>query len=117
MSSPHPEGAGARAAMLQALQRAGLQPTAIDYINLHGTGTQSNDSSESRAVGGIFGANTAASSTKRAAGLALGAAGALEALICALALQHEFMPAGVNTKHLDTALKVHYLRENRAGRL
>jgi len=117
MSSPHPEGAGARAAMLQALQSARLQPTDIDYINLHGTGTQSNDSSESRAVSSIFGAHTPASSTKGATGHALGAAGALEAGICALALQHEFMPAGVNTTQVDPALEVHYLRENRAGRL
>lgn len=117
MSSPHPEGAGARAAMLHALHSAGLQPEEIDYINLHGTGTQSNDNSESRAVNSIFGADTPASSTKGATGHALGAAGALEAVICALALQHDFMPAGVNTARVDPALAVHYLRANRSGRL
>ncbi len=117
MSSPHPEGAGARAAMLQALHSAGLEPSAIDYINLHGTGTQSNDSSESRAVNSIFGADTPASSTKGATGHALGAAGALEAVICALALQNELMPAGVNTTRVDPALAVHYLSENRSGPL
>jgi 3-oxoacyl-[acyl-carrier-protein] synthase I len=117
MSSPHPEGAGARAAMMHALQSAGLQPSGIDYINLHGTGTQSNDSSESRAVGNVFGANTPASSTKGATGHALGAAGALEAVICALALQNEFMPGGVNTVTVDPALEVRYLCENRPGRV
>ena len=117
MSSPHPEGAGARVAMLQALQSAGLQPSDIDYINLHGTGTQSNDSSESRAVGSLFGARTPASSTKGATGHALGAAGALEAVICALALRNDLMPGGVNTLHVDPALEVHYLRENRPGRV
>ena len=115
MSSPHPEGAGARAAMLHALHSAGLEPSAIDYINLHGTGTQSNDSSESRAVNGIFGTDTPSSSTKGATGHALGAAGALEAVICALALQNELMPAGVNTTRVDPALAVHYLSENRLG--
>ncbi len=117
MSSPHPEGAGARAAMLQALHSAALEPSAIDYINLHGTGTQSNDSSESRAVNSIFGTDTPASSTKGATGHALGAAGALEAVICALALQNELMPAGVNTTRVDPALAVHYLSENRPGPL
>lgn len=117
MSSPHPDGAGARAAMLQALHSAGLQPPAIDYINLHGTGTQSNDSSESRAVNSIFGTETPSSSTKGATGHALGAAGALEAVICALALQNGFMPAGVNTTHVDPALAVHYLSENRTAPL
>ena len=117
MSSPHPEGAGARAAMLHALHSAGLEPSAIDYINLHGTGTQSNDSSESRAVNSIFGTDTPASSTKGATGHALGAAGALEAVICALALQNELMPAGVNTTRVDPALAVHYLSSNRPGPL
>ena len=117
MSSPHPEGAGARAAMLHALHSADLSPGEIDYINLHGTGTQSNDNSESRAVNSIFGADTPSSSTKGATGHALGAAGALEAVICALALQNDFMPAGVNTTRVDPALAVHYLSENRAGRL
>jgi 3-oxoacyl-[acyl-carrier-protein] synthase-1 len=117
MSSPHPEGAGARAAMLQALQSAALEPQDIDYINLHGTGTQSNDSSEACAVSGIFGAATPASSTKGATGHALGAAGALEAVICALALQNDFMPGGVNTTRIDTRLAVHYISENRPARL
>ena len=117
MSSPHPEGRGAQAAMLQALQRADLEPGDIDYINLHGTGTPSNDNAEARAVVSVLGSNIPASSTKGATGHALGAAGALEAVICALALRHGLMPAGLNTTVVDPALGMRYLLENRAQRL
>lgn len=113
MSSPHPEGRGARAAMIQALSRAGLAPDQIDYINLHGTGTISNDSAESRAVVDVLGSAVPASSTKGATGHTLGAAGALEVVISRLALQHGLMPAGLNTTRIDPALGVCYLRENR----
>lgn len=112
MSSPQPQGLGARAAMQAALQVAHLQPAQIDYINLHGTGTQSNDSAEGHAVRALFGSHTAASSTKGATGHALGAAGALEAIICALALQHELLPGGLNTHALDPQLQVRYLLRN-----
>lgn len=115
MSSPHPDGLGARAAMVAALQAAGLEPGDIDYVNLHGTGTVSNDSAESRAVQAALGTRTPGSSTKGATGHALGAAGALEAVICALALQNDFLPGGVNTTNLDPTLEVEYLLENRQG--
>ena len=117
MSSPHPEGLGARAAMLAALDAAGLEPSDVDYINLHGTGTLSNDSAESRAVAAGFGDATAGSSTKGATGHALGAAGALEAVICSLALQNDFAPAGINTTAVDPTLGIRYLVENRPGRI
>jgi 3-oxoacyl-[acyl-carrier-protein] synthase I len=117
MSSPHPEGRGARAAMLQALETAGLPATDIDYINLHGTGTPSNDNAEARAVAGVLGSEVPGSSTKGATGHALGAAGALEAVICALALQHGLMPAGLNTTVVDPTLGVNYLLENRRGNI
>jgi 3-oxoacyl-[acyl-carrier-protein] synthase-1 len=117
MSAPHPQGRGARAAMLQALQAAALAPGDIDYINFHGTGTPSNDEAEARAVTDVLGTHVPGSSTKGATGHTLGAAGALEAVICALALQHGVMPAGVNTTEVDPALPVHYLRANRAARL
>jgi 3-oxoacyl-[acyl-carrier-protein] synthase I len=117
MSSPQPEGLGARAAMLAALDIAGVEPGEIDYINLHGTGTMSNDSSESRAVAALFGDAVGGSSTKGATGHALGAAGALEAVICSLALQHGFAPAGINTRTVDPALGIQYLVENRPGRI
>jgi 3-oxoacyl-[acyl-carrier-protein] synthase-1 len=117
MSSPHPEGQGARAAMLQALDSAGLEPAEIDYVNLHGTGTPSNDSAEARAVIAALGSDIPSSSTKGATGHALGAAGALEAVICALALQHDLMPAGLNTTEVDPTLGIDYLLENRRRRL
>ncbi|GIZ52555.1 beta-ketoacyl-[acyl-carrier-protein] synthase family protein [Noviherbaspirillum aridicola] len=113
MSSPHPEGAGARLAMEQALRDAGLRPDQIDYINLHGTATPSNDASEGKAVAGLFGAGTPCSSTKGATGHTLGAAGGLEAVISALALRHGFMPGGVNTAQVDPALRLDYLLANR----
>jgi 3-oxoacyl-[acyl-carrier-protein] synthase-1 len=115
MSSPQPEGRGARAAMLRALESSGLTAGQIDYINLHGTGTISNDSAESRAVHDVLGDDVPASSTKGATGHTLGAAGALEVVICGLALQHGFLPAGLNTTQIDPALTVHYLRRNQAS--
>jgi 3-oxoacyl-[acyl-carrier-protein] synthase-1 len=113
MSSPPPDGAGARAAMQAALDDAGLTPADIDYVNFHGTGTPNNDEAEGRAVAGVLGAHLPGSSTKGATGHTLGAAGALEAVICALALQEGLMPGGVNTTQVDPALPVHYLRANR----
>jgi 3-oxoacyl-[acyl-carrier-protein] synthase I len=117
MSSPHPQGRGAQAAMVQALASADLQPDDIEYINLHGTGTPSNDNAEAHAVATVLGSNIPGSSTKGATGHALGAAGALEAVICALALQHGFMPAGLNTTAVDPSLGVRYLLENRRQKL
>ena len=117
MSSPHPEGQGARTAMLEALKAGGLEPGDIDYINLHGTGTPSNDNAESRAVASVFGAAVGGSSTKGATGHSLGAAGALEAVICSLALQHDFAPGGINTREIDPELGIQYLVTNRPGRV
>ncbi|HAN54858.1 MAG TPA: beta-ketoacyl-[acyl-carrier-protein] synthase II, partial [Betaproteobacteria bacterium] len=113
MSSPHPEGLGARMAMQNALTMAGLQSADIDYINLHGTATQSNDAAEGKAVMGLFGSATPCSSTKGATGHTLGAAGGVEAVICALALQHGLQPAGLNTRQTDPALPLNYLLDNR----
>jgi 3-oxoacyl-[acyl-carrier-protein] synthase-1 len=112
ISSPHPEGLGARMAMQQALTMAGLQPADIDYINLHGTATPSNDEAEGRAVAALFGAQTPCSSTKGATGHTLGAAGGLEAVICALALQNNLLPAGLNTGQVDPQLGLNYLLAN-----
>lgn len=113
MSSPHPEGLGARIAMQQALSTAGLNPADIDYINLHGTATQSNDAAEAKAVSAVFGSDTPCSSSKGATGHTLGAAGGLEAVICALALQHGLLPGGLNTHEQDPALNLDYLLDNR----
>jgi 3-oxoacyl-[acyl-carrier-protein] synthase-1 len=113
MSSPHPEGLGARMAMAAALKAAGLQPADIDYINLHGTATPSNDAAEGHAVATLFGNQVPCSSTKGATGHTLGAAGGLEAIISALALQHGFLPGGVNTRRVDPGIPVQYLTANR----
>jgi len=117
MSAPHPEGLGAKLAMQAALEAASLEPADIDYINLHGTGTPSNDRSESQAVTSIFGPTTPCSSTKGATGHALGAAGALEAVISALAIRNGLMPGGVQTTRVDPTLTAHYIKENRRAPL
>ena len=112
MSSPHPEGLGARMAMVAALKAADLQPADIDYINLHGTATPSNDAAEGRAVATLFGNQVPCSSTKGATGHTLGAAGGVEAVISALALQQGFLPGGVNTRCVDPDIPIQYLTAN-----
>lgn len=87
MSAPDPAGSGARIAIAAALARAGIAPAQIDYINLHGTATVQNDAMESRVVADLFGNRVAVSSTKALTGHALGAAAALEAAFCWLAMQ------------------------------
>ncbi len=117
MSSPHPDGLGARLAMQNALTMANLRPDQIDYINLHGTATQTNDAAEGKAVNALFGSSVMCSSTKGATGHTLGAAGGLEAIICALALQHGLLPGGLNTTRLDPVLSLNYLLQNRTQRV
>lgn len=117
MSAPHPDGRGAQRAMQGALDSAALPAEAIDYINLHGTGTPSNDRAESEAVTRLFGPTTPCSSTKAATGHTLGAAGALEAVICTLSLEHGLIPGGLHTHTLDPTLTAHYVRENRRASL
>jgi 3-oxoacyl-[acyl-carrier-protein] synthase-1 len=112
MSSPHPEGLGAQLAMRDALRSAGLAATDIDYINLHGTGTQSNDETEALAVHALFGDRVPCSSTKGWTGHTLGACGAIEAIICALALRGGFLPGSANTRTVDPAIPLRYLVEN-----
>jgi len=112
MSSPHPEGRGARLAMQAALDMVGLQPQSIGYINLHGTATPSNDAAEDVGVTAVFGTSTPCSSTKGHTGHTLGAAGAVEAVICALALRHDFLPGGVGTRTPDPRLHCNYLLTN-----
>lgn len=115
MSSPHPEGLGARLAMEAALRSAGLTPDAIDYINLHGTSTPANDAAEGRAVGALFGDRVPCSSTKGATGHTLGAAGAVEAVICALALTDGLLPGSPGTATLDPDIRLDYLLQARPG--
>ncbi len=104
MSSPHPDGLGARIAMQQALAQAGLAPSDIGYINLHGTATFSNDAAEANAVSTLFGAAVPCSSTKGATGHTLGAAGGVEAVITMLALRHGLLPGSPGTSNLDPAI-------------
>ncbi|MGB7500879.1 MAG: beta-ketoacyl-[acyl-carrier-protein] synthase family protein [Azonexus sp.] len=117
MSSPHPEGLGARMAMEAALRSAGLKPGDVDYLNLHGTATPANDAAEGKAVAALFGDRVACSSTKGVTGHTLGAAGAIEAVICALALRHDLLPGSPNTEDLDPSINLQYLLKPKSGRL
>ena len=103
MSSPHPDGLGARLALEAALRRAGLAPGDVDYINLHGTASQMNDRVEAAVVASLFPAHVSASSTKGWTGHTLGAAGIVEAVVCLLALESGFRPGTLNTQSLDPA--------------
>jgi len=92
-----PDGEGAYRAMREALELAGLQPSAIDYINAHGTGTQNNDASESQAMKRLFGDHVPpVSSTKPFTGHTTSASGSIEAVFCILALQNGFLPVNLN---------------------
>jgi 3-oxoacyl-[acyl-carrier-protein] synthase-1 len=99
VSAPDPSGAGARLAIERALSRAGVSAESIDYINLHGTGTMQNDAMEARVIHELFGDAVAVSSTKPLTGHALGAAGAIEAALCWLAMQDD-NPDGRFPPHL-----------------
>jgi 3-oxoacyl-[acyl-carrier-protein] synthase-1 len=92
MAQPSPHGEGAIKAMQNALACEGILPEEVAYINAHGTGTQANDKSEACAIEQLFGAQVLVSSTKSITGHTLGAAGALEAIICAMALQKQIIP-------------------------
>ncbi|MFR9795981.1 beta-ketoacyl synthase N-terminal-like domain-containing protein [Streptomyces sp. MS06] len=98
-TAPDPSGKGACAAMAQALETAGLGPSDVDYLNLHGTGTPANDASEPKAVKLLFGADVPpASSTKSIVGHTLGAAGAVEAVVSTLAVDRGMLPPTINTR-------------------
>ncbi len=113
MSSPHPEGLGARLAMQRALERADVRAAEIDYVNLHGTGTQLNDAAEDVAVHAVIGERTPCSSTKGWSGHTLGTAGALEAVIAVLAIRDGMMPGCMNLDAPDARLRCNILVENR----
>ena len=108
MSSPHPEGLGARLAMEAALRSAGLVASDIDYINLHGTATPANDAAEGKAVAALFGDSVPGNSTKGYMGHTLGAAGAIEALVCAMALTDGRLPGSPGTGALDPSIPIRY---------
>lgn len=104
-TAPHPEGAGAVAAMQAALRRAGLEPAAIHYVNAHGTGTRDNDLAESKALKTVFGNRVPpVSSTKGFFGHALAASGAIEAVVCVEALRRQEIPPNPGFITLDPAI-------------
>jgi 3-oxoacyl-[acyl-carrier-protein] synthase-1 len=117
MSTPHPEGLGARLAMEGALRAAGLRANEIGYVNLHGTATPYGDASEDRAITELFGTDTPCSSTKGYTGHTLGAAGIVEAVISIMSLQSGFMPGSAQTRTIDPALRSRYLLENESAGL
>ena len=90
--------------MAAALESAGIPAGEVDYINAHGTATPFNDAAEGKAIAELFGAGTAVSSTKGMMGHSLGAAGAIEAAFCLLALQHDFLPPNINFREPDPGL-------------
>jgi 3-oxoacyl-[acyl-carrier-protein] synthase II len=100
ITQPDPSGVGAQKAMQQALQSAGISPDEVDYINAHGTATVFNDAAEGKAISGLFN-GVPVSSTKSMMGHSLGAAGAIEAVFCLLALQHQILPPNINFSALD----------------
>ena len=111
MSTPHPEGLGARLAMERALAQAGIAAGAVGYVNLHGTATRTNDVAEGRAVRDVFGPKTPASATKGAHGHLLGAAGITEAIVALLALERGYLPGTPNTRALDVECGCNVLLE------
>lgn len=113
MSTPHPQGLGAKLAMRGALDAAGLQPDAVGYVNLHGTATRTNDPSEGRAVADVFN-GVPTSSTKGWFGHLLGAAGIVESVVTLLALEHGLLPGTLNTTHVDPECPNAVLIDNEA---
>ncbi len=108
---PRPDGAGAADAMRSALANAGLTPADIGYVNAHGTGTKLGDVAETAALRSVFGGHTpAVSSTKGATGHLLGAAGALEAAVTALAVARGTLPPTVNLTEPDPACDLDHVR-------
>ena len=112
MTAPSEDGDGAYRVMVAALESAGVQPDAVDYINAHGTSTPHNDRIETRAIKRAFGAHAsklAVSSSKSMTGHLLGAAGGLEAGITVLAVHHQKVPPTMNLEHPDDGLDLDYV--------
>ncbi len=105
-TATHPEGVGALKGMELALEEANIQPTSLDYINAHATSTQVGDLSELSAISRLLAnsANTWVGATKSMTGHLLGAAGAIEAMICTLSVYHDTIPPTINIENLDPAV-------------
>jgi 3-oxoacyl-[acyl-carrier-protein] synthase II len=114
LTQPHPEGNAAFAAMAAACACAKVSPEQIDYVNAHGTATPQNDATESAAINRWAGArakNLPVSSTKSSIGHLLGAAGAVEAVICLMALRGQFLPPQMSPGKIDPAFNFEIVRE------
>ena len=117
MSTPHPEGLGARIAMEAALRRAGIGAGDIGYINLHGTGTRTNDTIESRALAAVLPTGIPASSTKGLTGHTLGAAGAVEAILAMDVLVTDLLPGSFNLETVGGDITYPIRRDNLKARV
>lgn len=107
ITGSHPEGLGAKLAMTEAMREAGLNPGDIDYINAHATSTPVGDISEARAIATIFDSclsKTAVGGTKSMTGHLLGAAGAIEAMCCVLAVKNDLIPPTINLETRDSGI-------------
>ncbi|HWQ72841.1 MAG TPA: beta-ketoacyl-ACP synthase II [Desulfitobacteriaceae bacterium] len=112
ITMPAPGGVGAVAAMRKALADAGLNPEDVSYINAHGTGTDANDALETEAIKAVFGdaaRNVPISSTKSMTGHLMGAAGAIEAIICTLAIERSVIPPTINYEEPDPECDLDYV--------
>jgi 3-oxoacyl-[acyl-carrier-protein] synthase II len=115
-TAPHPEGAGAIRAMRKALQKAAVEPAQVDYVNAHGTSTKLGDIAETKAIKQVFGDHAhqlAVSSTKSVHAHLLGAAGAMEAAACVLAIERGLIPPTINLDDQDPECDLDYV-PNRA---
>ena len=117
MSSAHPDGLGAEFAMRAAIARSELSFDDIGYINMHGTGTRSNDDIEARVCARLFPETVPVSSTKGWTGHTLGAAGITEAIISIDALRTNLLPGNLNTEDPEPDIATHLLLENREARI
>ncbi len=118
--APHPEGVGAARAMRRAISKAGIQPEEVDYINAHGTSTKLGDIAETKAIKAVFGEHAyelAVSSTKSVHAHLLGAAGAMEAGACVLAMRNGMLPPTINLDNQDPECDLDYVpnKARRAG--
>ncbi len=112
MAQPDPESIGVSEMMRQALRRADIDPQRVGYINAHGTSTPQGDAAETRAIKDVFGDHAyelAVSSTKSVMGHCLGAAGAIEAMMCVLAIHHGVLPPTINYEHPDPVCDLDYV--------
>ncbi|KKF45870.1 beta-ketoacyl-ACP synthase II [Streptococcus uberis] len=109
MTSPHPEGLGARKAMHLALQEAGISASDIDYVNAHGTSTPANEKGESQAIVAVLGKEVPVSSTKSFTGHLLGAAGAVEAIATIEAMKNSYIPMTAGTKELSDDIEANVI--------